>query len=247
MTYGGSNQPRPSRNERREAAREKARLLREEQKKRERRNKILIQGGIIVAVVAIAALIGTLIFQSVKPAGPGPAEHGERRHRAHRRRGRRHRGRRDPGARRGRDAHADRARRQRRGREHRDVHRLPLPVLRPVRGDELRVDAHDGRVGRRHPRGAPDRDPHQQVGGHAVLAARGQRGRLRGGLLARLVLRLQRDPLREPARGGLDGPHERRARSRSPRRSASAASRRSRSASTTCSSSRGCRMPRTAR
>ena len=72
MTYGGSNQPRPSRNERREAAREKARLLREEQKKRERRNKILIQGGIIVAVVAIAALIGTLIFQSVKPAGPGP-------------------------------------------------------------------------------------------------------------------------------------------------------------------------------
>jgi protein-disulfide isomerase len=72
MTYGGSNQPRPSRNERREAAREKARLLREEQKKRERRNKILIQGGIIVAVVAIAALVGTLIFQSVKPEGPGP-------------------------------------------------------------------------------------------------------------------------------------------------------------------------------
>ena len=72
MTYGGSNQPRPSRNERREAAREKARLLREEQKKRERRNKILIQGGIIVAVVAIAALVGTLIFQSVKPAGPVP-------------------------------------------------------------------------------------------------------------------------------------------------------------------------------
>ena len=39
MTYGGSNQPRPTRNERREAAREKARILREEQKKRERRNK----------------------------------------------------------------------------------------------------------------------------------------------------------------------------------------------------------------
>jgi len=72
MTYGGSNQPRQTRNERREAAREKARALREEQKKRERRNRILIQGGIIVAVIAIAALIGTLIFQSVKPAGPGP-------------------------------------------------------------------------------------------------------------------------------------------------------------------------------
>jgi protein-disulfide isomerase len=73
MTYGGSNQPRPTRNERREAAREKARILREEQKKRERRNKILIQGGIIVAVLAIAAIIGTLIFQSVRPAGPGPS------------------------------------------------------------------------------------------------------------------------------------------------------------------------------
>lgn len=72
MTNGGSNQPRPTRNERREAAREKARILREEQRKRERRNKILIQGGIIVAVLAIAALIGTLIFQSVRPAGPGP-------------------------------------------------------------------------------------------------------------------------------------------------------------------------------
>ncbi|KRE21221.1 thioredoxin domain-containing protein [Agromyces sp. Soil535] len=72
MTYGGSNQPRPSRNERREAAREKARILREEQKKRERRNKVLIQGGIIVAVVAVAALIGVLIFQNVQPDGPGP-------------------------------------------------------------------------------------------------------------------------------------------------------------------------------
>ncbi|WP_173923683.1 thioredoxin domain-containing protein [Agromyces sp. Marseille-P2726] len=73
MTYGGSNQPRPTRNERREAAREKARILREEQRKRERRNKFLIQGGIIVVVLAIAALIGTLIFQSVRPAGPGPS------------------------------------------------------------------------------------------------------------------------------------------------------------------------------
>ena len=73
MSNGGSNQPRPTRNEQREAAREKARELREEQKKRERRNKWLIQGGVILAVVAIAAIIGTLIFNSVKPAGPGPA------------------------------------------------------------------------------------------------------------------------------------------------------------------------------
>lgn len=72
MTYGGSNQPRPTRNERREAAREKARILREEQKKRERRNKFFIQGGIIVAVLAIAALVVTLILQNTRPDGPGP-------------------------------------------------------------------------------------------------------------------------------------------------------------------------------
>jgi protein-disulfide isomerase len=73
MTNGGSNQPRATRNERREAAREKARVLREEQKKREKRNKLLIQGGVIVAVLVVAGLIGTLIFNNVKPDGPGPA------------------------------------------------------------------------------------------------------------------------------------------------------------------------------
>ncbi len=72
MTHGGSIQPRPSRNERREAAREKARLLREEQKKRELRNKVLIQGGIIVAVLAIAGLVVSLIVVNNRPAGPGP-------------------------------------------------------------------------------------------------------------------------------------------------------------------------------
>ncbi|BDZ55699.1 DsbA family protein [Agromyces marinus] len=71
MSTGGS-EPRPSRNERREAAREKARALREEQKKKERRNRLLIQGGVVVAVIAVAALIGGLIFNSIRPAGPGP-------------------------------------------------------------------------------------------------------------------------------------------------------------------------------
>lgn len=72
MSNGGSTQPRPTRNERRDAAREKARILREEQKKRERRNKVLIQGGVIVAVLAIAALVVSLIMQNTKPEGPGP-------------------------------------------------------------------------------------------------------------------------------------------------------------------------------
>ncbi|MRX44151.1 DsbA family protein [Agromyces kandeliae] len=71
MSTGGS-EPRPTRNQRREAAREKARVLREEQRKRDRRNKFLIQGGVVLAIVAVAALIGGLIFNSVRPEGPGP-------------------------------------------------------------------------------------------------------------------------------------------------------------------------------
>lgn len=73
MSIGGADKPRPSRNEQREAAREKARVLREEQKKRERRNRWLIQGGVIVAVLAVAGLVAGLIFNNVRPEGPGPA------------------------------------------------------------------------------------------------------------------------------------------------------------------------------
>ncbi len=73
MSIGGSSQPRPTRNERRDAAREKARILREEQKKRDRRKRLLIQGGVIVAVIAVAALIVGIVLQNSQPAGPpGP-------------------------------------------------------------------------------------------------------------------------------------------------------------------------------
>lgn len=73
MTYGGSNQPRQTRNERREAAREKARILREQQRKRERRNRALIVTGVTVVVALIAAVIIGIVVQNTKPAGPGPA------------------------------------------------------------------------------------------------------------------------------------------------------------------------------
>lgn len=63
---------RPSKNERRAEAREKARQLRQQHEKRERRNRILLQGGIALAAVAIVAIIALVLVNSVRPAGPGP-------------------------------------------------------------------------------------------------------------------------------------------------------------------------------
>jgi protein-disulfide isomerase len=72
VTNGGGS-ARPSKNERREAAREKARQLREEQKRRERRNKAVLFTGIGIATVAIIAIVAFIIVNSIRPAGPGPA------------------------------------------------------------------------------------------------------------------------------------------------------------------------------
>ncbi|MDJ0336045.1 thioredoxin domain-containing protein [Salinibacterium sp. G-O1] len=63
---------RLSKNEKREAARDKARILRESQKKKDRRTKVLLQGGIIFASLAIVAIIALVIVNSVRPVGPGP-------------------------------------------------------------------------------------------------------------------------------------------------------------------------------
>ena len=63
---------RLSKNEKREAARDKARILREDQKKKDRRTKFLLQGGIILASLAIVAVIALVIVNSVRPVGPGP-------------------------------------------------------------------------------------------------------------------------------------------------------------------------------
>src|SRR3954453_5794382 len=77
LIFGGSmtsvtGTPRPSKNERRDAAREKARLLREQQQRRQRRNRMLLQGGIAVVVLAIVAVVALVIVNAVRPPGPGP-------------------------------------------------------------------------------------------------------------------------------------------------------------------------------
>lgn len=63
---------RPSKNERRNQAREQARLAREQEKKREKRNRLFLQGGIVLGVLAILAVVALILTQTMKPAGPGP-------------------------------------------------------------------------------------------------------------------------------------------------------------------------------
>ncbi len=72
MSYGTSGDSRLTKNEKREAARDKAKVLREEQKKKDRRTKVLLQGGIILASLAIIAVVALVIMNSIRPVGPGP-------------------------------------------------------------------------------------------------------------------------------------------------------------------------------
>ena len=67
-----SNAPRPSKNERRDVAREKAREQRVRQQRREKRNRVLLQASIGVVIVAIVAVVAVIIVNSVRPPGPGP-------------------------------------------------------------------------------------------------------------------------------------------------------------------------------
>jgi len=56
------NSERPTKNQRRDAARETAREFRKQQAKVERRRKVLTQGGIVLGVVVIAGLVGLTIY-----------------------------------------------------------------------------------------------------------------------------------------------------------------------------------------
>jgi len=61
-----------SKNQRREAAREKARQLRDDQKKKDRRSRFILQGSIIVALIAVVVVVALVLVNSSAPAGPGP-------------------------------------------------------------------------------------------------------------------------------------------------------------------------------
>lgn len=63
---------RLTKNQRREQAREQAKQAREAEKKREKRNRLLLQGGVVLGVVAILGVVGLVLAQTLKPAGPGP-------------------------------------------------------------------------------------------------------------------------------------------------------------------------------
>lgn len=62
----------PSKGERRNVARDKARQLREEQKKKDRRNKFILQGSLIAVVLVLGAAVVLVITSTIKPPAPGP-------------------------------------------------------------------------------------------------------------------------------------------------------------------------------
>ena len=71
MTSSTGETPTPK-NERRDAARDKARLLRVEQKKKDFRNKLILQGSLVFVVLAIVATVILVITSSIRPPSPGP-------------------------------------------------------------------------------------------------------------------------------------------------------------------------------
>ncbi|MBP1242340.1 protein-disulfide isomerase [Frigoribacterium sp. PvP120] len=64
--------PGDTKRERREAAREKARVAREAAAKRRRRKKWALQGGLVLGVLAVAAVVVLVVTRSMAPGGPGP-------------------------------------------------------------------------------------------------------------------------------------------------------------------------------
>lgn len=69
-----SGTPRPPKKNRREDAREQARLMRAEQLKREKRRSFFVRGGIGLGLLAVVAIVTLVIVSNANaPAAPGPA------------------------------------------------------------------------------------------------------------------------------------------------------------------------------
>lgn len=72
MSNNGSRDTHLSKNERRAAAREKARALRESQQKKERRGRLLLQGGLIFGLIAVVVAVALVLVNIPKPSATGP-------------------------------------------------------------------------------------------------------------------------------------------------------------------------------
>ena len=72
MAASGTSTSPQGKKDRREAARETARLEREAEKKRQRRNKFLLQGGIGIAILVVIAIVVAIVAQPPAPGAPGP-------------------------------------------------------------------------------------------------------------------------------------------------------------------------------
>jgi protein-disulfide isomerase len=65
-----TNDPRPTKDQRRNAARLKAQQMREEQKRRERRNRFIAIGGLVTALLVLVAVVLVILGQSHKTTTP---------------------------------------------------------------------------------------------------------------------------------------------------------------------------------
>lgn len=67
-----TSERRPTKNERRAAAREQARQQHLQRQRRERMTRGLTIGGIVLGAIAIVVIVGLVIVNAIRPPGPGP-------------------------------------------------------------------------------------------------------------------------------------------------------------------------------
>lgn len=73
MSYSNSGAHRPTKNARREAAREKSKKLRNQQRRKERRTRFFVQSAVIIAAIAIVAVVFLVVTSSIRPPSAGPS------------------------------------------------------------------------------------------------------------------------------------------------------------------------------